>query len=87
MKILMALMMTMTMSSAFAECKLGGECKVDADCKALNKEYAVIADKCIDPKASEKETSCAGIVGTAGAKGSAGAADASKETHSAGTVK
>lgn len=69
MKILMTVMMTLAMTSAMAgECKLGGECKVDADCKAVNKDYAVSGGKCVDPKANEKETQCAGIVSSAGAK-------------------
>lgn len=69
MKILMTVMMTMVMSSAMAgECKVNGDCKVDADCKAANSAFAVINGKCVDPKASEKETQCAGIVSSAGAK-------------------
>lgn len=62
MKILMAMIMTMVMTSAFAgECKLNAECKVDADCKNLNKDYAVVGGKCINPAAKESETQCANI--------------------------
>ena len=69
MKILMAVMMTLSMTSAMAgECKINGECTVDADCKAANSAFAVINGKCVDPKASEKETQCAGIVSASGAK-------------------
>ena len=76
MKIFMTAVMMMVMTSAMAgDCKLGGDCKVEADCKALSGAFA--NGKCIDPKANEKETQCAGIVGTAGAKPSAdSAADA-----------
>jgi hypothetical protein len=71
MKFLMALAMTLVVTSAFADvCKLGGECKVDADCKAVSKDFAVVDGKCIDPKAGETKTDCAGINGTAAMKGS-----------------
>lgn len=62
MKILMTMIMTMAMTSAFAgECKLNAECKVEADCKSLNKDYAIVAGKCTNLKASETETQCADI--------------------------
>ena len=75
MKILMTLVMTLVVSSAMAaECKLGGECKLDADCKVVNSAYAVIAGKCVDPKANEKDTKCPEIVSSGGAKAAVDAA-------------
>lgn len=71
MKILVTAMMMAAMTSAFAgDCKLNGDCASDADCKALNKDFSVISGKCLNPKANETETQCAGIVSTSGAKGS-----------------
>lgn len=69
MKILMTVIMTLILTSAFAgECTLKGDCKSDVDCKALNAEYSLIGGKCINPAASQVETKCPSIVTSAGAK-------------------
>lgn len=71
MKILMTMIMTMAMTSAFAgECKLNSECKVEADCKSLSKDYALVGGKCINPNDKQSETKCADILSSTAAKGS-----------------
>lgn len=66
--------MTLAMTSAMAACKVGESCSSEADCKAQSKDYAIVGGKCVNPKAGETETQCAGIVSTSGAKPSAGSA-------------
>ncbi|MBC7539575.1 MAG: hypothetical protein H7281_12195 [Bacteriovorax sp.] len=81
MKIFMTVMMMMAMTSVYAgTCTLGGECKVEADCKALNPSYSLKDGKCNDPASSQKETQCAGIVGTGGAKPTTDSVDAAGAT-------
>ena len=90
MKILMTLVMTMAMTSAFAQaCKLGSECS-KADCEAISpadNKYSIVGGKCIDLKAGETKTDCAGINGTAAAKGQESGAPAAKDSASGAVQK
>ena len=61
MKILMAVMMTLAMTSAFGACVLNDTCS-ETDCKALNPSYALVGGKCTNPTAGQTDTKCGEIV-------------------------
>lgn len=62
MKFLMTMMMTLAMTSAFAECKLNEKCTKE-ECTGLSKGYALSASGvCINPEATQStSTNCADI--------------------------
>lgn len=86
MKILMAVMMTLAMTSAFGDCKLNETCS-ETDCKALNSSYALVGGKCTDPAAGETKTKCGEIVSSNAPKGTESAAPASGSDATSGTGK
>lgn len=62
MKILMILMMTLTLTSAYsAECVLGATCS-ETDCKKLNEKFVLSEGKCVNPTAKETASDCKDIV-------------------------
>ena len=65
MKILMTVMMTLMITSVFADdCVLGGSCKDEAICR---EKLGVYTDgKCANPAANEKEANCSAIVTSQG---------------------
>ena len=60
MKALMTIMMTMLMSSAFADCKLNETCATEKGC--LDNNLAFIGGKCIDQSTTTAKTNCEAIV-------------------------
>lgn len=60
MKVLMTIMMTMLMSSAYADCKLNEACATEKGC--LDNNLAFIGGKCIDQSATTAKTNCEAIV-------------------------
>ena len=86
MKILMAVMMTLAMTSAFGACVLNDTCS-EPDCKALNPSYALVSGKCTNPTAGQTDTKCGEIVTSNAPKGTESAAPANGSEGSSGTSK
>jgi hypothetical protein len=81
MKILMAMFLSMLVTTAVhAACKLGDTCTLD-ECKALDSKYGLNADKkCVNPLEAEEKgkalEDCSKLVGTGDPAAKKGSSDA-----------